>query len=59
MIGDDPLVEIVMARRAGAFSFGVTTGITSREDWRRQPAARRPHRVLDELRDVLDWVDAS
>jgi 4-nitrophenyl phosphatase len=56
VIGDDPLVEIIMARRAGAFSFGVTTGITSREDWLRQPAARRPHRVLEDLHEVLECV---
>ena len=58
VVGDDPLVEIIMARRAGAFSFGVTTGITSRKDWLRQPIARRPHRVLDDLRDVLESVSA-
>ena len=52
----DPLVEIVMARRAGARSFGVTTGVTSRADWRRQPATHRPDRVLDDLREVLEWL---
>ena len=53
VIGDDPLVEIIMARRFGAAAFGVTTGMTSAADWRRQPPSRRPHRVLTELRDVL------
>ena len=36
VVGDDPLVEIVMARRAGARSFGVTTGVTGLEAWQGQ-----------------------
>jgi 4-nitrophenyl phosphatase len=55
-VGDDPLVEIVMARRAGATSFGVTTGVTSRKDWQRQPATHKPDHVLDDLRGVLASV---
>ena len=46
VVGDDPVVEMSMARRVGAAAFGVTTGVTSAEDWRRQPLSRRPHRVL-------------
>jgi HAD superfamily hydrolase (TIGR01450 family) len=53
VVGDDPVVEMSMARRFGAAAFGVTTGVTSAADWRRQPLSRRPHRVLGELRDVL------
>lgn len=53
VVGDDPLVETIMAHRAGATSFGVTTGTTSREEWARQPAMRRPHRVFDDLRELL------
>lgn len=56
VIGDDPLVEIIMARRYGAAAFGVTTGMTSAVDWRRQPLTRRPHRVISDLRQVLDLV---
>src|SRR6185295_9698492 len=56
VVGDDPLVEIIMARRYGAAAFGVTTGMTSASDWRRQPLTRRPHRVFSELRQVLDLV---
>jgi 4-nitrophenyl phosphatase len=55
VVGDDPSVEAVMARRGGATAFGVTTGVTTVEDWMRQPAARRPHRVLKDLRDLLTW----
>jgi 4-nitrophenyl phosphatase len=56
VIGDDPVVEISMARRHGAAAFGVTTGVTSAEEWRRQPQTRRPHRVFDDLRRVIDLV---
>jgi 4-nitrophenyl phosphatase len=53
VVGDDPMVEIIMARRGGAIGFGVTTGTTSREEWERQPEVRRPHRVLTEIRELL------
>jgi 4-nitrophenyl phosphatase len=53
VVGDDPIVEAVMARRGGATMFGVTTGVTTLEEWLLQPATRRPHRVLGDLRDLL------
>ena len=53
VVGDDPIVEAIMARRAGATMFGVTTGVTSREEWLSQPLPRRPHHVLESLRDLL------
>jgi 4-nitrophenyl phosphatase len=53
VVGDDPVVEMSMARRFGAAAFGVTTGVTSAADWQRQPTNRRPHRVLTDLRDLL------
>jgi HAD superfamily hydrolase (TIGR01450 family) len=53
VIGDDPLVEMIMARRGGAMGFGVTTGISSAEDWAAQPLGQRPHRVVRQLSDVL------
>jgi len=53
VVGDDPIVESLMARRGGATALAVTTGITSREEWLRQPEKRRPHRILNELREVL------
>jgi ribonucleotide monophosphatase NagD (HAD superfamily) len=56
VVGDDPVVEILMARRYGAAAFGVTTGVTSAADWRRQPLTRRPHRVLGQLTDLLDLL---
>lgn len=56
VVGDDPIVEVTMARRGGATALAVTTGITNGEEWLRQPEMRRPHQVLAELRDVLRWV---
>jgi ribonucleotide monophosphatase NagD (HAD superfamily) len=56
VIGDDPLVEIIMARRGGATAFAVTTGIMQAAEWEQQVGLRRPHRVLGELREILEVV---
>jgi 4-nitrophenyl phosphatase len=56
VVGDDPLVEALMARRAGATALAVTTGTTRREEWARQSRSRRPHAILSDLREVLGWV---
>jgi 4-nitrophenyl phosphatase len=53
VVGDDPIVEAIMARRGGATMFAVTTGVTTHEQWLQQPAMRRPHRVLADLKDLL------
>ena len=53
VVGDDPAVETIMARRGGAVAFGVTTGTTSAEEWARQSGIRRPHRVLGHIGDLL------
>ncbi|MFM5950652.1 MAG: HAD-IIA family hydrolase [Novosphingobium sp.] len=53
VIGDDPRVEIEMARAGGAIGVGVTTGTTSRAEWLAQPPERNPHHVIDGL-DELD-----
>ncbi len=53
VVGDDPAVEIIMARRGGATAFGVTTGVMTQEDWARETGKRRPHRVLAQIREVL------
>ena len=55
VVGDDPAVEIIMARRGGATSFGVTTGVMSAQDWERESGMRRPHRVLTQIHDLLAW----
>jgi HAD superfamily hydrolase (TIGR01450 family) len=53
VVGDDPLVEMIMARRGGATGFGVCSGTTSRAEWRRQPPARRPHHLLESVGGLL------
>jgi 4-nitrophenyl phosphatase len=54
VVGDDPLVEMIMSRRGGAMGFGVTTGFTTEEDWAAQPLTRRPHRVVRDLGEILE-----
>ena len=54
VVGDDPLVEMIMARRGKAFGFGVVSGISSLEHWSAQPKARRPHRVIHDLSEILE-----
>jgi HAD superfamily hydrolase (TIGR01450 family) len=56
VVGDDPIVEIIMARRGGATALAVTTGMTKREAWLSQPEPRQPHRILADLRDVLEYA---
>jgi len=53
VVGDDPQLETAMARKAGATGFGVATGLLTAEDWAAQPPARRPHRVLGAVGDLL------
>jgi 4-nitrophenyl phosphatase len=56
IVGDDPSVEILMARRGGARAFAVTTGVTSGEEWARQIGLRRPDQVLPRLGDLLECL---
>jgi len=53
VVGDDPAVEIIMARRGGATAFGVTTGVMTADDWERETGKRRPHRVLAQIGELL------
>ena len=53
VVGDDPLVEMIMARRGGSVGIGVTTGMTKAQEWMAQPLNRRPHLVLRDLRELL------
>jgi 4-nitrophenyl phosphatase len=56
VVGDDPAVEIIMAHRAGATAMGVTTGVMTHDDWMRETGARRPHRILKDVRDLLEML---
>ncbi|MEP7245953.1 MAG: HAD family hydrolase [Gammaproteobacteria bacterium] len=53
VIGDDPSVEIIMARRGRATAFGVTTGVMTHDAWERETGNRRPHRVLTQISELL------
>lgn len=52
VVGDDPRVEMEMARAGGAIGIGVTTGTTSAAEWAAQPPERRPHRVVNSLPEI-------
>ncbi len=54
VLGDDPKVETEMARLGGAIGVGVTTGTTSLDEWAQAEQSRRPHRVIDNVREILD-----
>lgn len=53
VVGDDPRVEIEMARAGGALGVGVTTGTTSAAQWAGQAPHRAPHHVIDTLDQLL------
>lgn len=57
VIGDDPKLEIAMARKAGAFAVGVTTGIEGADSFARFPEDLRAHVVLPGLTGIAaqDW----
>jgi 4-nitrophenyl phosphatase len=59
VVGDDPLVEMIMTRRGGAMGFGVTTGMMTAEDWAAQPRNRRPHRIVNDITDILPMAAFS
>jgi len=58
VVGDDPEVEMRMARNGKATGFGVCTGTTSRAQWKKEPLFRRPHRVIEGVYELLDteWL---
>lgn len=53
VIGDDPAVEMMMARRGGAVGMGVTTGVMDAAMWNAESGVRRPDWVLSRLTDLL------
>jgi 4-nitrophenyl phosphatase len=56
VIGDDPAVEIVMARRCGAVAMGVCTGVTDAGQWAATRGMRRPDWVLRRLTDLASFI---
>jgi HAD superfamily hydrolase (TIGR01450 family) len=58
VVGDDPEVEMRMARRGDATGIAVCTGTTSRAQWRKQPLYHRPHHVIEGVYELLErgWL---
>lgn len=58
VIGDDPALEIAMARRAGALAIGVTTGVADAEAFAAALPDLRAHLVLPDLLGLADqpWL---
>jgi 4-nitrophenyl phosphatase len=58
VVGDDPTVEMQMARRGKATGIGVCTGTTQREQWKKQPPNKRPHHVIEGVFELLEkgWL---
>jgi 4-nitrophenyl phosphatase len=58
VVGDDPTVEMQMARRGKATGIGVCTGTTSRAEWTKVPLFKRPHHVIEGVFELLErgWI---
>ena len=59
VVGDDPLVEMLMARRGGAVGMGVTTGVTDAAMWAAQPAKQRPDWILQSLTALQQQIESA
>jgi NagD protein len=53
VIGDDPRLEIAMARAAGACAVGVTTGLAGRDVFGALPPEQSAHLVVDGIAELL------
>lgn len=53
VLGDDPKLEIAMARKASAFAVGVTTGTVDAAGFAAMPQALRAHVTLPDLTGLL------
>ena len=49
VVGDDPALEMAMARKAGAIGIGMTTGLMRPEALNSLPASQQPHAVISDL----------
>jgi 4-nitrophenyl phosphatase len=58
VLGDDPNLEIAMARKGGAFAVGITTGVADHAAFNAVDANLRAHVVLPSLVNILtqDWM---
>jgi len=49
VVGDDPALEMAMARKAGAIGIGMTTGLMRPDTFHALPPGQQPHAVIDRL----------
>ena len=57
VVGDDPGLEILMARRGGALGVAVRTGVWGQGDVAQLPAAHRPDLVVHGVAELLSLFD--
>jgi NagD protein len=51
--GDDPSLEVPMAHKGKSLAIAVNTGIGTEADFAKVPAARRPHIIVRDARELL------
>jgi len=56
VVGDDPSLEIPMARRARALAIAVRSGLGDDQAWSQLPEAQSPHVVLDGTGELLELL---
>lgn len=59
IVGDDPAIEVLMARRVGALGVAVRTGVWSSGDISKLPAAQRPHLAVQDAAELLGVLNGS
>ncbi|NBC36697.1 HAD hydrolase-like protein [Novosphingobium sp. FSY-8] len=52
VVGDDPALEMAMARGCGAIGIGLTTGLMRHETLATLPPDQQPHALLDDIADI-------
>jgi NagD protein len=57
VVGDDPALEVYMARRAGALGVAVRTGTWGQGSVARLPAQHRPHLAVANVGELLTLMD--
>ncbi|MFJ9562718.1 HAD-IIA family hydrolase [Streptomyces fuscichromogenes] len=59
VVGDDPELEMAMARRADALAIAVTTGIHTADHFTTLPPEQRPHLTVDGLGSLLGLLPTA
>jgi 4-nitrophenyl phosphatase len=54
VVGDDPALEMAMARKAGAVGIGTTTGLMRPETIAALPASQQPHAIISHLQQITN-----